>query len=191
MSATDRRRWDEKYRAGDSPECVQPDDWLVHNASQQPPGRALELACGLGHNAIWLAQRGWTVEALDVSPAGLRLASALARRVDAPPVNWVAADLDDFSPAENRYDLAVVFRFLDRDRVPGLIENALRPGGRLIYETFLRAHCDRADNHLRTAAFTLQPGELPELFPDMIVDEYRETTLPERTVAQLVARKAD
>lgn len=189
MSDRDRERWDEKYRDKVVPDDVRPDDWLAAHVGDRLPGNALELACGLGRNAIWLAQQGWQVDAVDVSPVGLELAEQLAGRVNAPPVHWIAADLDDFTPAENSCDLVVVFRFLDRGRLPGLIEAALRTGGRLIYETFLRSHCDRPDNHLKNPAFTLQPGELPRLFPGLRVVDYRETKLSDRTVAQLVAEK--
>ena len=189
MSEADRDRWDGKYAAKDVPELLQPDDWLTRHAPSLIPGRALDLACGLGHNAIWLAQQGWTVDAVDVSAAGLKLARELATREHSRPVDWIAADLDEWTPAANQYDLVVVFRFLDRDRLSRMIEDALRPTGMLIYETFLRAQCHRADNHLKNPAFTLQPGELPRLFTGLETVDYQEAELPDRTVARWVGRK--
>src|SRR5258708_33029292 len=119
MSASDRKRWDEKYQAKPVPDSLVPDAWLIEQTSNLQPGRALELACGLGHNAIWLAQQGWTVDAVDVSPVGLANAEKLAHNV-AAHVNWIAADLDEFIPQLQTYDLVLVFRFLDRGRMPGI-----------------------------------------------------------------------
>ncbi len=191
MATSDRDRWDAKYADKPVPALAPPDDWLRQHASSLPAGRALELACGLGHNAIWLAQQGWQVDAIDISPAGLALAARLAEQVGCPSVSWIAADLDGFEPGESRYDLMTVFRFLDRRRLPRLIETALRPGGVLIYETFARGHLSRPDNHLKSAQFTLGPGELATLFPQLTVVAAEEVDLPDRCVARLVARKPD
>ena len=87
------------------------------------------------------------------------------------------------------YDLVVVFRFLDRLRVPLIVEQALRPGGRLIYETFTTAHLARPESHMKNPAFALEPGEMPRLFPHFEVISYAECSLPDRDVARLVAVK--
>src|SRR5690242_6587484 len=55
VSCSDRDRWDAKYAAKPVPERLAPDAWLIEQVGRLRPGRALELACGLGHNAIWLA----------------------------------------------------------------------------------------------------------------------------------------
>ena len=188
MSATDRQRWDEKYAAKPVPDKIVPDDWLVEQVSGLQPGRALELACGLGHNAIWLALQGWRVDAVDISPPGLASAAQLAQ-IYAARVNWIAADLDEFMPAEHAYDVVIVFRFLDRVRLPALVQQALRPGGRLIYETFTAAHIDRPNSHMKNSAFALQPLELPRMFPQFEVVSYAECALANRDVARLVAIK--
>src|SRR5262245_48051685 len=148
MSSEDRRRWDEKYATKSVPDRLVPDEWLQEQIVGLTPGRALELACGLGHNAIWLAQQGWQVDAVDVSPVGLEIATGLARRLDAR-INWIPADLDELVPEPAAYDLVCVFRFLNRSRLPRLIEQSLRPGGCLIYETFTAAHLARPDSHMK------------------------------------------
>lgn len=188
MSASDLDRWNEKYAAKGVPGHLVPDPWLVALVGGLPPGRALELACGLGHNATWLAQQGWQVDAVDVSPVGLSLAQKLANE-NHVSVNWIAADLDEFSPEIDAYDLVLVFRFLDRVRLPGIIQQALKPGGRLFYETFTTAHLSRSDSHMKNPDFALSPGELPTLFPACAVCDYSECSLPDRDVARLMARK--
>jgi SAM-dependent methyltransferase len=189
MSVTDLERWNAKYAAQSVPPMVSPDEWLVQHVALRTAGEALELACGLGRNAIWLSQQGWRVDAVDVSPVGLRLAEQLASHVECQTVSWIAADLDEFTPQIETYDLVLVFRFLDRSRLPGLIVRALRPGGLLVYETFSRAQMARHDNHLRSADFTLAPGELPRLFPELTIVAYEEVELADRSVGRLVARK--
>src|SRR5262249_331518 len=173
MAASDRERWDAKYADKPAPARLSPDEWLIEQAAGWLPGRALELACGVGHNALWLALHGWQVDAVDISTMGLARAAELACSCGARG-NWISADLAEFVPAPAAYDLVLVFRFLDRARLPGIIEGALRPGGRLIYETFTTAHLSRADAHMKNPAFALTPGELPRLFPQLDVVAYSE-----------------
>jgi 2-polyprenyl-3-methyl-5-hydroxy-6-metoxy-1,4-benzoquinol methylase len=186
MSVSDRERWDSKYADKPVPDRLSPDDWLIEQAAGLPAGRALELACGLGHNAIWLALHGWKVDAVDISATGLSRAEELAQRCDAR-VNWISADLDEFVQEPAAYDLVLVFRFLDRVPLPGIVQKALRPAGRLVYETFTTAHLDRANARMKNPAFALTPGELPRLFPQLDVLTYAECSLPDRDVARLVA----
>jgi len=196
MSVRDEDRWNEKYAKREPPSNVEPDEWLVEAlqlietacGKTESGQRALDVACGLGHNAIWLAQRNWRSDAVDISTNGLDLArqSAIANDVD---VRWIQADLDDWIPASGEYDLVVVFRFLDRDTVPRVVRSALRPGGWLVYETFSAAQCSRSDNHLSNPAFTLAPGEVRSLFPDFQVVVDREAVLHDRTVQRFLGRR--
>lgn len=196
MSMRDRDRWNERHAKSEPLWIVEPDEWLVESlqlietapSETKSRRRALDIACGLGHNAIWLAQQGWRVDAVDISANGLKLARqcAAANGVD---VCWIEADLDDWTPSANEYDLAVVFRFIDRETVPRIVRTALRADGWLVYETFSAAQCGRSDNHIRNPAFTLAPGELSTLFPDFDVVAHREDALHDRTVERLLGRR--
>jgi len=189
MSTIDRQRWDAKYARQSVSDTLSADPWLCEILTDVPPGRALELACGLGHNAIWLATAGWQVDAVDVSPIGLELARQLA--VDhSANVHWILGDLDSFVPAAACYDLIIVFRFLEREKLPERICRSLVTGGRLIYETFGPGQMDRSDNHLKNPDFVLATGELPGLFPSLQTIHYEERVLPDRCVARLVAHRA-
>lgn len=193
MSDHDRERWDKKYRERQLPNDVVADDWLMRHAAQRPAGRAIDLACGLGHNAIWLAQRGWQVDAVDISPVGLQLAAEFAKRHHAD-VNFICADLEasliESDPEmTSAYDLVLVFRFLDREHLPGLIPQLLKPDGVLIYETFTRSQLQREDSHIQDERFTLTPGELPRLYAELKVIAYEEVELADRNVARLCARR--
>lgn len=191
MATSDQARWDAKYADKSVLALTAPDDWLQQHAVPLSTGNVLDLACGLGHNAIWLAQQGWRVDAVDISPVGLSLAAQLAEQAGCSSVCWIAADLDTFDLGDGRYDLVTVFRFLDREQLPQRIERTLRPGGRLIYETFSRGQLSRPDNHLKNPKFTLGSGELPTLFPGLTVIATEEIDLPDRCVARLVAQKPE
>ncbi len=196
MSARDEDRWNEKYAKREPLSNVDPDEWLVEAfqlietacGKAESGQRALDVACGLGHNAIWLAQQSWRSDAVDISTNGLGLARQCATANDVD-VRWIQADLDDWIPPAGEYDLVVVFRFLDRDTVPRVVRSALRPGGWLVYETFSAAQCSRADNHLSNPTFTLAPGEFRALFPDFQVVVDREDVLHDRTVQRFLGRR--
>jgi SAM-dependent methyltransferase len=186
MTVADRQRWDAKYSGRTAPTELAPPAWLVKHASERKPGRALDLACGCGHAAIWLAERGWTVTALDISPVGLSIAQEFARFRQAR-VEFLAADLDTASLGDAEFDLITVFRFLDRKTLPRRIAAALRPGGRLLYETFLAVETPRTDRPIHNPAYLLNPGELLRLFASLRVVEYEEVIGRQEGVARLAA----
>lgn len=186
MTAADRERWDARYSSRPSLANVKPPDWLTQQVAEMPPGRALDVACGEGHLAVWLAERDWQVMGIDISPIALARAKQLAeaRKVNA---TWIAADLDEYSLGENEYDLITVFRFLDR-RLTARLQAALRPGGMLIYETLLSPPAPRETGHVRNPAYVLQSGELPRLFPDLKAEIYEEVKIDSEWRARLVGR---
>ena len=196
MSTRDRDRWNEKHASCKPLSIVQPDQWLGEaiqvietvSGTEVPLGSVLDIACGLGHNAIWLARQGWQVDAVDISASGLKLARQCATANDVS-VSWIEADLDEWTPTVNEYDLAIVFRFLDRDTVPRVVRSALRSGGWLVYETLSAAQCNRPDSHISNPAFTLTPGELSTLFPEFDVVAHREDVLHDRTVERFLGRR--
>ena len=196
MSARDRERWNKRHAKCEPLSMVQPDEWLVEAlrliettaGTTDSVQRILDIACGLGHNAIWLVQQGFQSDAVDISTKGLELARQCATAHDAD-VSWIEADLDDWIPPANSYDLAVVFRFLDRETVPQVVQTALRPSGWLIYETFSVSQLGRPDNHIHNPTFTLDPGELVALFPDFDVIADREDVLPDRTIQRFLGRR--
>lgn len=162
MSKGDRERWEARYADPISRlKPWQPHDLLVAHALRPGPGaRALELACGLGRDALWLAGQGYRVHAVDISLTALQHARAEMLR-QGLRVDFICADLDRFPLPKLRYDLVVVFRFLDRRLFPA-IRARVRPGGLVIYETLnvgrLDTHPDTNPEHM------LARGELPGYF---------------------------
>lgn len=130
-----RQLWDERHAGHDPIESRQPDPSLATVAGPLAPGRALDLAAGDGRNAIWLAERGWRVTAVDFSTVALARAGAAAAAADVV-VDWVNADLLEWHPAAHWFDLvAVMFLHLPADErraVYAKAAAAVAPGGRLV-----------------------------------------------------------
>jgi len=156
-------------------------------------GPVLDLACGRGRNALAAASWGIPIIAIDRNPGFLQELRAAALR-DHLPVQGVRFDLEQGQGIPVRAGSCaaiLVFRFLYRP-LAAAIEQALAPGGLLLYETFTLNQRELGHGPSR-AAFLLSPGELPTLFPGLRVEltwEGRETggARPE-AVARLAARK--
>jgi len=104
----DRDDWNRRYAGTELLWTATPNRFLVSEVGSLPAGRALDLGCGEGRNAVWLADRGFRVDAVDFSDVGLAKGRRLAERRGVE-VAWVEADLGEFVPAERSYDLVIVF----------------------------------------------------------------------------------
>lgn len=128
--------WDEMYRSRPRVWSGRPNPQLVAEAAGLAPGKALDLGCGEGADALWLAERGWTVTAVDVSAVALERAAAHAAEAGAGDrVTWLQRDLATWTP-EEQFDLVSV-QFLHSTVAPWqpphrLAANAVRPGGTLL-----------------------------------------------------------
>lgn len=122
----DARAWDERYAASERVWSAQPNQFVASEVAGLPPGRAVDLACGEGRNALWLAQQGWQVTAVDYSQVGL----AKGRQLD-PDIEWVLADATTWRG--DGFDLAVVaYLQLPAQQRRSAVRNAfdsLTPGG--------------------------------------------------------------
>ena len=107
-AAMDSEAWDRRYADRELVWTGQPNRFLVAEAEALPPGRALDVACGEGRNAVWLAERGWQVTGVDFSEVGLEKARGLAK-LRGVGARWVAADLLDYTPEPRAFDLVLVF----------------------------------------------------------------------------------
>ena len=103
----EREDWDRRYRGTELLWTAEPNRFVAAELQELPPGRALDLGTGEGRNAVWLAERGWRVTAVDFSPVALDKGRRLAqtRGVD---VDWVLGDLRAYRPELAAYDLVLV-----------------------------------------------------------------------------------
>ncbi len=144
---------------------------LLREVAGHPDARALDVACGRGRHSFFLAELGFTVDAWDISEVAVAELSALAEKRDLT-IRAKAVDLTLERPPAGRYDVVVVTRYLDRQLFPAL-EQSLKSGGLLIYETFV-ADPKRASS--MNPHFLLEPDELPTLVPNLKVLSYEQTS---------------
>jgi len=162
-------KWDARYRGHNGPGA--PSRVLTENAYLLPPrGDALDLACGMGADALFLARRGLQVSAWDLSPVALRLLQDRAGE-QGLSLSMQTRDVLARPPEPDSFDVIVVGHFLDRGLVPA-IHDALRPGGLLFYQTFIReAVSARGPSN---PDYRLGPNELLSLFDGLLIRVYRE-----------------
>jgi tellurite methyltransferase len=182
VTQADQKRWDEKWSKVEGG-MTDPHPLLKQSRKFLSGGYALDLACGLGQNAIWLAKRGYRVQGVDISPVAIDVARDEAKRQSVlERIHFQRVDLDVWSAPEARYDLICVFRFLDRRLFPA-IRTGLRQGGILCYSTRHIGFLQR--NPVSCTVYLLERGELLEVFSDWHILHYREGAVE----AELIARK--
>ena len=174
MSTDDRMRWDPQHLKSLGTE--QPSAFLREilesDAGMGLGGTALDIACGKGRNAIYLAQRGFAVTALDISAVALAEGRQRARQLDLL-IDWHLCDLEagELAPAGGDFDLIINFNYLQRSLIRP-IRQAVKPGGHVIFETYLLDQA--AVGHPKNPDYLLRHNELLECFGDFRVLFYRE-----------------
>jgi SAM-dependent methyltransferase len=180
--------WDERFLRGDELHGYVPSPPLPKAVQSVAPGRALDLACGAGRHAIFLAEHGWKVHAIDASRVGVqRMLDEAYKRAVSKQILAEVADIE--SPRfriEGEHDLVCVFYFLHRPLF-AQIRRAVRPGGMFVAAIHVRSVRDEQGQ------FLLEPGELRALFSDWEIVHSREGAAAESNhrhgAAELIARK--
>lgn len=160
-------------QTADDPHGIRPAGWLVRHRPLYTTGRALDLACGRGRNARYLAREGFQVEAWDRDAEALNELRSRTESLGLTTITTRPVDLEqapEIPPAS--FDLVAVFYYLQRDLAPTIVR-ALKPGGILVYETFLIDNHERF-NHPRRREFCLNHNELLSLFGGLRVLAYQE-----------------
>lgn len=171
MSGSDEEKWQQRYQDADIG-SVDPAMVLQRYAHLLPAsGAALDLAAGLGGNALFLARHGLDTVAWDISSNAMDKLSHYATTAGLPLQSEVR-DVTANPPQPDSFDVIVVSRFLDRALCPD-ITAALKPGGLLFYQTFL---AEKADPGIGPGnpAFLLRQNELLHLFNELTVRAYHE-----------------
>jgi SAM-dependent methyltransferase len=182
--------WDERYRRGEHTDD-EPHQLVVEFASKLEPGRALDLACGAGRHAIWLAGRGWRVTAVDNSRFAIEI---LQRRADERglSIDSRVADLErhEFIIEPEAYDLILNCHYLQRDLFPA-IKAGPRVGGTVI--TVIAMVDDDPQIKPMNSAFLLNPGELRAEFVGWeLIREFEGKPAGDehrRAMAEIIARR--
>ena len=153
--------WDERYRSADRIWSGNPNPRLVEHVAGLTPGTALDVGCGEGADAIWLAARGWHVTGIDVSTVALDRAATRAAEAGeevAARIRWQQGDLMSWDPAPLQFDL-VSAQFLHlpppaRESLFRRLAAAVRPGGTFLF----------VGHHPSDLETTVGRWNLPELF---------------------------
>jgi len=181
--------WDERYRRGEhANDDLHP--LVVEFASKLEPRRALDVACGVGRHALWLAERGWQVTAVDNSRVAIEILRQRASEKGLV-IDSHIADLErgEFIIEPDSYDLILNCCYLQRDLFPA-IKAGVRVGGVVI--AVIAMVDDDPSVKPMNPAFLLKPGELPGEFDgwEMLRDfEGRRERSERRAMAEIVARR--
>jgi tellurite methyltransferase len=163
--------WDERYRRGDHA-TPSPSRLLVRALDHLAPGRALDVACGAGRHAVYLAEHGWRVTAVEASRVGIELAERLARERGVE-IDARVADLEkgEYLIRPGAFDLICVFYYLQRTLF-SQIGAGLPVGGSLV--AAIHVVDEDPASRLSNPAFSLQPGELRDRFSAWNITYYHE-----------------
>jgi len=189
MSEQDREKWNQRY-AEDSYRKNNPVTLVENWLPELPVGRALDVACGAGRNAIFLAQAGYQVDAIDISVAGLDQARQKAED-QSLSICWIEQDLDEVYPSDTAYDLIIVMWYVNLTLITRLCD-CLAPGGYLLSEQHLVT--DKEVIGPTNPDYRVAPGELAAAVAGLdliMLEESIETTSETEQVAsaRVVARK--
>jgi tellurite methyltransferase len=182
--------WDKRYRLGEHATSdfeAGPTPLVTKTASGLRPGKALDLACGAGRNALWLAEHGWDITAVDGAPFAIEILQARARE-HGLKIEAVVADLekDEFEIEPSHWDLVAKCYYLQRNLFEAA-KSGVAPGGVLISIVHMNEPGE-ADG-----PFRLRPGQLAQYFAGWEILHLREGKADDpahrRAVAEIVARK--
>lgn len=162
--------WDVKYASGEYISAKGPNKLLSELLHILPKGKALDIACGEGRNAIFLAKNGYSVDAIDISGTAIERGRKASEKNNVK-INFIQADLESYRIPSETYDLIVNFNYLQRTLVPE-IKKGLNKGGVVIFETYTLEQ--QAIGTPKNPDFLLKPNELLKLFKGMHIFFYRE-----------------
>jgi len=170
MTQTSAQKWDQKYAEATLQTPAKPCFVLKQHSHLLPfNGKALELACGLGGNARFLAQCGLKTQAWDISDTALTVLNNWAS-LNQLPIEPLITDLQQMLLPYQQFDVIVVSRYLDRALFPQLV-SALKPKGLLFYQTFLAPVQENAPSN---PEFYVQSSELNQAWPELTTLIYGE-----------------
>jgi 2-polyprenyl-3-methyl-5-hydroxy-6-metoxy-1,4-benzoquinol methylase len=188
---SDRKRWDKRFGMKKFALGKEPNPFLRRHIHLLPKGKALDIAAGEGRNAVYLAEKGFEVDAVDISERGLKKAQKLASGKGVHIKTFIV-DLDQYEIEKEQYDLITNFYFLKRRLIPR-IKKGIKKGGRVIFETYLLEHRTLGTGGPKQTKYFLKPNELLRHFKDFRILIYREGVFREsgkkKAVASLIAEK--
>jgi len=180
----DRDAWNERYRGAELVWTAEPNRFVVAEVAALPPGRALDLAAGEGRNAVWLAEQGWEVTALDFSDVAIGKANALAE-ARAVRIATVVADATVPPPHPAQFDLVLVaYLQLPEPQREAALRNAVAavaPGGTLLVVAHDASNLDGGHGGPQDAAVLATPAQVAAHLDGLVVERAETVTRPVET----------
>lgn len=185
MARADDEKWDARYAEKQGIDGT-PLPFLAENIDKLGSGKALVLAAGAGRNAIYLAEQGFRVSALDVSQVGLDLCRRLASEKGVS-LQTIHADLESFDLGVSRYDLITKIYYHQPSLFPRIREN-LKTGGRFLFHTFSKRHAEVGTFGPRNPTFLASIDDALSTFQADRILISEDTTLTDEEGTQAVVR---
>jgi SAM-dependent methyltransferase len=184
----DREGWNARYAEGEFLWKVDPNQFVVAETAGLHPGRALDLAAGEGRNAVWLAEQGWCVTAVDFSDVGIAKGRRLAE-ARAVEVGWVEVDLMEYQPLPDAYDLVLVCYLqvpeAQRRHIVARAREAVARGGTFLWIAHDLSNLEHGVGGPKDPAVLSGPEDIVSDLPDF---EVRKAQVVERRVRQETAQ---
>jgi 2-polyprenyl-3-methyl-5-hydroxy-6-metoxy-1,4-benzoquinol methylase len=170
----DREAWNRKHAEGEHHFGGRPNRFLVAEAADLAPGRALDVACGAGRNAVWLAEHGWQVTGVDFSDVALASARELAKEAGVQ-VEWVEADVLEFVPEPLAFQLVCILYLQvpaeERQLVLARSAGAVAPGGTLVVIGHDLENLEHGHGGPRDPRVLFTPEEIAAELPGLRVEK--------------------
>jgi cyclopropane fatty-acyl-phospholipid synthase-like methyltransferase len=173
-----RETWDGRFSTDGYIFGTEPNAWLAAHANLLQPGmRVLAVADGEGRNSVWMAKRGLTVDAFDISPVGVAKAEKLAQQAGVQ-VNFQIAGVEDFAWKVGEYDavVAIFIQFADPDTRAALfrrMKSALKPDGLLLLQGYTPKQLEYKTGGPPNVDHLYTEDLMQEAFGDMDISELR------------------
>lgn len=177
----DSKGWDHRYSGSELIWTAEPNRFLAAEAADLAGGVALDLACGEGRNAVWLAQRGWQVTGVDFSQVGLDKAARLAEQRGVS-VQWVLADVRGYVPPPAAFDLVTVcYLHISGPAMSDVLRlaaAALAPGGTLLVVGHDPTNIEEGYGGPQSAAILVAPDQIVEALRDLHIERAERVLRP-------------
>lgn len=171
MSKKHKEKWNKKYRERDHHNQKEPSNILVEWEPQLPEGKAFDIGCGTGRNALFLAQKGYTVDAIDFSEEALNIAQDRARKLNLK-VNWILDNVNKYEFPTKEYNVIVISFFHPQQKITE-IKKSLKEEGIIIMENHISTE-DEINRGPSNPHFRFEPNELLNIFSNFQILFYEE-----------------
>ncbi len=167
-----KEAWNKRYREGNHHTLEKPSQLLKRWISQIPDGRAIDIGCGNGRNAIFLSSEGYKVDAIDFSEEALKIARAKAKERNLE-INWMKKNVQEHTFPKNRYQLVIISFFNPLEKLAE-IKDSVAEGGYILLEHHVKTDRDNIKGPKNDSKFRFEPNELLEKFSDLQILFYEE-----------------